>query len=816
MQDDIIEHSPYVRVLKGSCYHKVEDPAFKFPFELDHFQNHSNYCISRDENVLVLAHTGSGKTAVAKYAIAHYLRKKKKVVYTSPIKALSNQKYKELKELFEGSFAKELGRPISVGIMTGDNKIQPDADIVIMTTEILRNALYNIGEKDKTKKDDFFEESFLDQIGCVIFDEVHYINDKDRGHVWEETIIMLDPKITLVMLSATIDKAEQFADWIGNNKKKIVNLTPTNHRVVPLEHFIYTTDKLYKIQDYKEVFHDDIYDIASVICKKAQDSRKKPGNLYLVNELVDYMKKKKLLQAIFFSFSRKNCERYAKRVLTQLVTLEESIEITKLFSLYMHKYEEQYSKFPQYNTLKDLISRGIAFHHSGLLPIMKEVVELIFQKGLIKVLFATETFAVGVNMPTRTIVFTEVEKYTNEGRRFLQTAEYKQMSGRAGRRGLDKIGNVILLPLYEFPDKKSLKSVMLGKLPHIQSKFSPTYGFLLKIIQSDSNTMSGFVKSSMFQVDNDQEIKQNSNNIITLEQKCKDVNLDYSEEQLEVLNELFKYEMLEKKYLSMGITLNKKQLKEKTKLKKKVSHQLDYENNYNEYSKYLDLQQQLLVAKSRITKAEHFIFNESNKLTQVLIDTGYLIKSDKQPNGMTSEDVTSKAVLAAQINECNPLVLSEMVVQGLFDDLDSIEICALLAIFVDDVKSDNRKNFKSCNFPSNRIKSRISKVCDIINNFIEIEQKHGVDCHKYEYYNIYYEYIQVAHMWASGSSFSDILNTVDTYEGNFIKSILKINSLAHDVACLSKIHGNLKVLPYFEDIEDLLVRNLVSINSLYL
>lgn len=805
MSDNVIEYSPYVKVLKGPCYHKIKDPAFNFPFELDHFQNHSNYCIDRDENVLVLAHTGSGKTAVAKYAIAHYLRKKKRIVYTSPVKALSNQKYKELKEIFGED---------KVGIMTGDNKIQPDAQIVIMTTEILRNTLYDIGVKDKTKKDDFFEETFLEQLGCVIFDEVHYINDKDRGHVWEETIIMLDPKVTLVMLSATIDKAEQFAHWIGSNKKKVINLTPTTHRVVPLEHFIYADNKLYKIQDHTEVFHDEEYGLATKAHKLSQKARNKPGTLYLVNELVDYMKKKDLLQAIFFSFSRKNCEKYAKRISTQLVTPEESIEISKLFSKYMHKYESKYNKLNQYNSLKYLIERGIGFHHSGLLPILKEVVELIFQKGLIKVLFATETFAVGVNMPTRTIVFTEVEKHTSDGRRFLQTAEYKQMSGRAGRRGLDKIGNVILLPLYEFPERQSLKSVMLGKLPHITSHMSVTYSFILKIIQSGSNNMDDFIKNSMFQIDNESHIKNILLQIEDLTIKVSTSKPELSEEESIILDKLLKFDELEKKYSNMGMQLNKKQLKEKSKLKQKISRQPVLSCKYIKYQNYLDIKNQLDISKSNLSYTKSYIENESEKLVKVLTNTGY-ISSDKLALQMNTEDVNSKAVLAAQINECCPLILTEMVVQGLFDDLNAIEICALLAIFIGNNHTDE-VGFNNHKFPNDIIKDKISSIIEIISEFTELEKKYDIDCHKYGYYDIYYNYVQIAHMWASGCGFSEILEITDTYEGNFIKNMLKINNMAHDAAILSQIHGNLKVLPYFEEVEDLIVRDIVAINSLYI
>src|SRR3972149_7947515 len=264
----------YLKILNGKCENIVDNPAIIFNFECDDFQKQSFFAINNEENVLVTAHTGSGKTVVAEYAIAHFLKKGKRIIYTSPIKALSNQKYKEIYQKFEIDFANQNSLEISVGLMTGDNKMKPDADCIIMTTEILRNSLYDIGDKDK-RKEIFFEDNFIDSIGCVIFDEVHYINDVDRGKVWEETINLLPKNIVLVMLSATIDKPDEFAKWIGSIKQKPINLIQTNHRVVPLEHYIFTNDKLYKIQDHKDNFLEKNFDECSKDFKESEATNKK-------------------------------------------------------------------------------------------------------------------------------------------------------------------------------------------------------------------------------------------------------------------------------------------------------------------------------------------------------------------------------------------------------------------------------------------------------------------------------------------------------------------------------------------------------------
>ena len=279
----------------------------------------------------------------------------------------------------------------------------------------------------KLKKKNILIKNFINDIGCVIFDEVHYINDKSRGHVWEETIILLNRNITLVMLSATIDKPEEFASWIGDNKQKTINLIPTNHRVVPLEHFVYKDEQLDKILTYDNKFQNNNYDNVLKYYDKLDEERFRmhKNKLFLLDQSVKFLKNNNMLQAIYFSFSRKNCEKYAKMITTELISSDERAEIIRIYNKYMHTYDKEYAGIEQFYTIKNLIAKGVAYHHSGLIPILKEIVEIIFQKGLIKVLFATETFSVGVNMPTRTIVFTEFEKYTDGKKRFLNTSEYK-------------------------------------------------------------------------------------------------------------------------------------------------------------------------------------------------------------------------------------------------------------------------------------------------------------------------------------------------------------------------------------------------------
>lgn len=800
----------YLKILKGKCTEKLKNPAINFPFELDDFQKHSFNCISKGENVLVTAHTGCGKTAVGIYAIADCIRKGKRAIYTSPIKALSNQKYKELKEIFEVKFSEEFGRMVTIGIMTGDNKIMPDADCVIMTTEILRNALYNIGEKGKTKKDEYFEDDFIDSIGCVIFDEVHYINDVDRGHVWEETIILLNTNITLVMLSATIDKAEQFAKWIGKNKKKITNLVPTNFRVVPLEYYVYFDDNLYKIMDANENFISENFDYV-VSERKKQRKQKKPNRIYLINESIKYLKNKNLLQAIYFSFSRKNCEKYAEMINVEIVSPKKSIEIEKVFNSYMHKYEKEYSHLYQYNLIKKLAIKGISFHHSGLLPILKEIVEILFQKGFIKILFATETFAVGVNMPTRTIVFTEMEKYTNGGKRLLKTSEYKQMSGRAGRRGLDKIGTVILLPLYDIPYRHEIRKIMLGNSLQIKSKFEINYSFILKILQSESSNFDDFIKNSLFQETIQNNLFSINDNVNKIKDKIDKYDVDYDTDTMNSINKYREFDKLEAEYKKCGIQLNAKQKKQKKKLMQRLNKNKSLKKKYNDYCSYLKLKDELDYETSCLEYHKNYVYDEAQKFINVLKYGNYL----NDDNSMTI-----KGVIGAQINECNQIILTEMITNNIFDDLEPNEIFALLGIFISDGKDNSCEKTIDDIKCSYNVVNKIEYINELIEKYIDIEIKNDISqdigSKDKNYWNIYYDFVDMCYDWANGESLQDIFQNYDIYEGNFIRNILKAYNISKDLLSLSKIYGNIKIIPNLEKLDKLVVRDIVNVNSLYI
>jgi superfamily II RNA helicase len=781
----IYNNNNLIHIFKDSCNHVIQDPAFTFNFKCDHFQNHSFHCISQDENVLICAHTGSGKTLPAIYAIAHYLKKNKKIIYTTPIKALSNQKYNELKEIFKDE---------TIGLLTGDRKVCPDSNILIMTTEILLNALYSY--KNVNNKEEIVKDSIIDELGCVIFDEVHYINDKQRGTVWEQCLMMLNPNITLVMLSATISQPELFASWLAEIKQKKITLLATTHRVVPLEYSVFSNNKLVTIVQNNNFIENSYINL----------KHEGVNPSFMINNLTKCLIEKDLLPALYFVFSRKNTEKYAKIVTQQLVTPEESCNISKIFDNYMHRYESKYSKLPQYILIKSLIAKGIAFHHSGMLSVLREIVEILFQKKLIKILMCTETMGVGLNVPSRTVVFTELSKFDGvSSNRLLNTGEFKQIAGRAGRRGFDTQGQVVILPLYELCSTSNLKQVMFGNLNKVESKFTITYEFILQMLYN-SNNIKHFVEKSLFMQSNHDDTININLELVNLNTQLVKYDLMFSKDDLIALGEYDKYEKLELEYSKIGFKLNASQLKSKKALHKKLLGDANYKEKYIEYINYKNLSSLIENKNKDKHFSENIIDILSGQIITVLTKLDY-IKEDK---------LSIKGIIAAQIHECNSLVLSEMIMQELFYNLSPEEICGLLGIFIKENKDKDKDNdnLDINNIKNFNIKEKIVKVNTIVDNIIVVEREN-----KYlnnEVINITYDFVEIAYLWGSGCDFNKILEIKEIYLGNFVKNILSLNNILQDVVLLSKIAGKIDNLKNLDLASKMLLRDIVGIESLYL
>ncbi|PPQ90945.1 hypothetical protein CVT25_008256 [Psilocybe cyanescens] len=524
----------------------VPEMAHKYPFELDTFQKQAVYHLEMGDSVFVAAHTSAGKTVVAEYAIALAEKHMTRAIYTSPIKALSNQKFRDFKQTFSSS---------SVGILTGDVQINPEASCLIMTTEILRSMLYKGAD-------------LIRDVEFVIFDEVHYVNDAERGVVWEEVIIMLPDHVNIILLSATVPNTKEFADWVGRTKKKDIYVISTPQRPVPLEHYLYAGREMYKIVDAQRNFVGQGYKEAGEALRRKQDKEREAAglppvqrvgargaapaqrgqqrggpharggrgapvpqrggrgggvpprtmhtaadkNLYV--HLLGHLRKKALLPVVVFTFSKKRCEENAA-TLTNAdlctsveksevhVAIEKALARLKGMSQYLFRKlssEMEWAgsdrKLPQIVRTRDLLSRGIGIHHGGLLPLVKELVEILFARGLVKILFATETFAMGVNMPAKCVVFSSIRKHDGRSFRDILPGEYTQMAGRAGRRGLDPTGTVIIVANDSLPEQTTLHTMMLGVPGKLSSQFRLTYNMILNLLRVEALRVEEMIKRS--------------------------------------------------------------------------------------------------------------------------------------------------------------------------------------------------------------------------------------------------------------------------------------------------------------------------------
>ncbi|KAF4143254.1 DSHCT domain-containing protein [Phytophthora infestans] len=479
-------------------HEKVPEMAMKYEFELDVFQKECVIHLERHECVFVAAHTSAGKTVIAEYAIAMSQRHMTRTIYTSPIKALSNQKYRDFRSKFG---------PDNVGLITGDVSINPDASCLVMTTEILRSMLYRGAD-------------IIRDIEWVIFDEIHYINDSERGVVWEEVIIMLPEHIGMVFLSATTPNHLEFSDWIGRTKKQKIHVISTYKRPVPLQHFLYAGKELFKIYDATSGYLPNAHGAAKSKLFPMSDKSKagrgggavargggSSANVRSIRtsggdqgewtKLINTLKDKALLPVVVFAFSKRLCEESASKLAKlDLSTPSERSEIHLFLETSVQRLQGSDRELPQVLTMKEMLKRGIGVHHGGLLPIIKEMVEILFGRGLVKVLFSTETFAMGVNMPARTVVFNGIRKHDGKNFRDLVPGEYTQMAGRAGRRGLDSVGTVIIACWNDVPEATSLRTMLAGKATSLSSQFRLTYNMMLNLLRVEVLTVEDMMKRS--------------------------------------------------------------------------------------------------------------------------------------------------------------------------------------------------------------------------------------------------------------------------------------------------------------------------------
>ena len=801
-----------------------------YSFPLSDFQKYAIEAIIEKQHVLVTAHTGSGKTLPAEFAIQHFVNQGKKVIYTSPIKALSNQKFYEFTKKYPD---------ISFGLFTGDIKTNPEADVLIMTTEILMNYLFI-----QTNRDDILVQPGIDfqininrDLACVIFDEVHYINDKNRGQVWEKSILMLPNHVQKVMLSATIDNPEGFAKWCEQDSEKQVYLASTNHRVVPLTHygFLTCTEQIFKLEKNKEVqqeikkatnkllvlqdehgkFDDTTYNTINKTLKLYNHHRVYLKRKHVLNQLCKYLYEKEMLPAITFIFSRKLVETCAHEITVPLLEFDSKVPYTiknecDQIIRKLPNYKE-YLELPEYNNLIKLLEKGIGIHHSGMIPILREIVELMISKKYIKLLFATESFAIGLDCPIKTAVFSNLTKFDGSHERNLMAHEYTQMAGRAGRRGIDTIGSVVHCNnLFTLPPHFEYKSILNGKPQQLVSKFHISFDLIFNLLKNgQTKDFHLFSDKSMVKNELIKEEKYNINILNETNEKLKELqnNITVFNTPQEVLE---KYEGLKEKELSARNNQRRKIQNEINTIEKQNINIKKDIVNHNLLTTY---KKEIFSIENTIDNIQNYLKNTTLSMCEMLINSDFI----QLDNENKEYSLTERGIIASNIAEVNSLILTDIFKElNYFNEFEPAQIVGILSCFVD-VKVKDDERISIANITDYMLHNSISKIEGICNNYQKLEYNYNVNS-GYDYDILKYDLIECSMKWCKSENETDcklILQEIPISVGEFNKSLLKIVNIVRECINVFEILNKIEVLHKFKQIESMILKYVTTNQSLY-
>ena len=744
---------------------------YEFPFELDDFQKDACRCITDGKSVVVCAPTGAGKTVIAQHAIHCALEQGKKVFYTTPLKALSNQKYNDFSEKYGID---------KVGLLTGDTSINRGAQIVVMTTEVFRNMLYgtNFGSVTDNLKD----------VKYVILDEVHYMNDEQRGTVWEESIIYCPTNVQIVALSATVANADKLTEWINtvHSRTELIN---TDFRPVPLRFYYFDSSQPNTLLP--------LLTPNGTLNKKIKPEKKefKRGKAVqkrnTVKDVVRNLHEKNMLPAIYFTFSRKKCDEQMEKCASLcLVTPKEQEEIRQIIDDYIAENPYLYK-----NKHIEYLMLGVASHHAGLLPGWKVLVEKLFQKGLIKVVFATETLAAGINMPARSTVISSISKRTDNGHRTLTPSEFLQMSGRAGRRGMDEIGYVVIVGT-PFQTPEEVAELVLSDANPLESKFSPSYSMVLNLLQRFTLEEAkelvlksfGYFSSNsriepLLAVKNEYECKiDECNSFVCYCKKTNDDLLEYNKiREIYVQNRrIFKTIQKQEKKKNRPLNEEAAEFGRQTKamLQKMHSYECDTCKLFKKHMKILDVLERYIAKEKalekEIEKQKDIFWNKFLSHRAVLMDYGYI--KDDYP--------TERGITISQIRSENELFLAQVIFSGVLDGLTPAELASVIcAITTEEMRADLYSQLPL----SPNVRKRLNKIKDIKRDLDKKQKNHDVEDPMYV--NGFYS--PLIEMWATGSEWDDIIDQVDMGEGDIVRCFKRVIDVLRQFCTISNIPEDL-------------------------
>jgi superfamily II RNA helicase len=738
---------------------------YEFPFELDEFQKDACEIIDNGQSVVVCAPTGAGKTVIAQHAIHRALEQGCRIFYTTPLKALSNQKFYD--------FGEKYGYD-KVGLLTGDTSINRGAQIVIMTTEVFRNMLYgtNFGAVADNLKN----------VRYVVLDEVHYMNDEQRGTVWEESIIYCPTNIQIIALSATVANGDELTNWINTVHSKTC-LVNTDFRPVPLRFYYFDSSQPFKLLPLltpdgklnKKIKPEKPQ------WAKGRDKRKKSYVKQIIANLAD----NDMLPAIYFTFSRKKCdEQMEKCAGLGLNTKAEQAEIKEFIDEYIAENPHLFG-----NKHIEYLIQGVASHHAGLLPAWKNLVEKLFQKGLIKVVFATETLAAGINMPARSTVISATSKRTDSGHRMLTANEFLQMSGRAGRRGMDEVGYVTIVGTsFQTPDEVA-ELVLSGSNP-LESRFSPSYSMVLNLLQRFSLEESKeLILKSFGYYSSDFRLKP-------ILSQLEEYNAEIKEREFVCPSKLTdddirNYDKLRFLYVQNRQTYKKILKQEKSKhrplspeliefgnqnkldLEKMQAMPCDVCKHYKKHSKNLEVLGRIYSKKKRlekeIEKQKDIYWNKFLAHRAILEEYGYL-KNDYP---------TDKGKTTSQIRSENELFLAEIIFSGVLENLSPSQLAGVICAITTE---DLRIEIPYIPF-SEPIRKTLNAIRNIKKKMIKIQSRYDIETPLY--INPYFS--SMIELWVEGAEWETVTEQIDMGEGDIVRAFKRVVDVLRQLTVIDNV-----------------------------
>lgn len=865
----------------------------KYPYPLHDFQKWCVEAIVEGHHVLACCPTGSGKTFGGEFALDYFFSKGKKTIYCSPIKALSNQKFYDFTQKYPH---------ISVGLITGDIKTNPDAQVLIMTTEILLNKLYQVKSANTPSSSVSFDMDIATELGCVIFDEIHMINDASRGHVWEQSIMLLPKHVQMVGLSATLDDPEKFAYWLetrGESPKpddKIVYLTRKLERAVPLIHysFIATTASVPKLIKEKEL-QAEIANVTNkpIIIRDAKGEMNQ-AHFYRMNKvlklfddkgirikrqhvlikLAEHLVEKEMLPALCYVFSRKQLEKCAHEMTANLLEFDSKVPYTidrecEQIIRKLPNYQE-YLHLPEYVNMVSLLRKGVGMHHAGLMPVLREMVELLFAKGYIKILFCTETMSVGINLPVKTTIFTDVCKFDGSVSRVLYGHEYTQAAGRAGRLGLDSVGHVIHLNnLFRDLDNTSYMTMLKGAPQTLTSKFKVSYNLLLNLIDIGDRNILDFSKRSMVTNEIDSQLGELHSSIARLTGEL-DALRTYNRTPVYVVE----------KYLDLCAkrqsAFNKKRKDIDREIQSIQMEFKDLENDKVVVEKYIKKRQEISMLQSQFDSVEKYISSNVDVVMKRLMTDGFVSNQPKLVGGAVQDDndsiliaelevkfgrltyncehgdwtdqdgfvryrqhgggdgddddadddadskhnvevyLTPMGVIAANLREVHCLVFARLFESKTILDLTPLQLVSLFSCFTNVSVSDDLKD----SVPKARDRTTQNIINKVVEMYAECQAKEPFDTGMD--YNMHFDLINYVTDWCKCESEAEckiviqqLSNEKEIFLGEFVKALLKINNISCEMEKIAEITNNLSFLSKLKEIPAMMLKFVVTNQSLY-